>query len=86
MRHSCTLHSNSIAAQTCQVCGKIFVGSDMGNVGQILRETGKYSFDPKYAGSVVDAFQQALTDIPKGKEKKNRHQALGFWTLKQQKC
>ena len=57
--------------------GKVVVGPDVGNVGQILRETGNFTFDPHDIRSAVSALQKALTDTAKGKE--NRTYAIEHW-------
>ena len=50
--------------------GKVVVGPDVGNVGEILRETGNFTFDPHDMRSAVDALQMALEATSKGKENK----------------
>jgi len=57
--------------------GKVVVGPDVGNVGQILRETGNFTFDPHDMSSAVSALQKALTETTKGK--KNRTYATEHW-------
>lgn len=57
--------------------GKVVVGPDVGNVGQILRETGNFTFDPHDMSSAVSALQKALTETTKGKE--NRTYATEQW-------
>ena len=57
--------------------GKVVVGPDVGNVGQILRETGNFTFDPHDIQSAVGALQKALTETAKGKE--NRTYAAEHW-------
>jgi glycosyltransferase involved in cell wall biosynthesis len=58
--------------------GKVVVGPDVGNVGEILRETGNFTFDPQDIGSAVSALQKALADTTKGKE--NRTYAAEHWS------
>ena len=58
--------------------GKVVVGPDVGNVGEILRETGNFTFDPHDIRSAVDALQKALTGITKGN--KNRTYAQEHWS------
>ena len=58
--------------------GKVVVGPYVGNVGQILRETGNFTFDPHDTRSVVSALQKALTETTKGKE--NRTYATEHWS------
>lgn len=50
--------------------GKVVVGPAVGNVGQILRETGNFTFDPHDIRSAVSVLQKALTETTKGKENK----------------
>lgn len=57
--------------------GKVVVGPDVGNVGQILRETGNFTFDPHDMSSAVSALQMALTETAKGKE--DRTYAAEHW-------
>ena len=57
--------------------GKVVVGPDVGNVGQILRETGNFTFDPHDIRSAVNALQKALSETTKGKE--NRIYATEHW-------
>ena len=57
--------------------GKVVVGPNVGNVGQILRETGNFTFDPHDTDSAVCALQKALTETTKGKE--NRTYAKEHW-------
>ena len=57
--------------------GKVVVGPDVGNVGQILRETSNFTFDPHDKRSAVSALQKALTETTKGKE--NRTYATEHW-------
>ena len=58
--------------------GKVVVGPYVGNVGQILRETANFTFDPHDTRSVVSALQKALTETTKGKE--NRTYATEHWS------
>ena len=57
--------------------GKVVVGPDVGNVGQILRETGNFTFAPHDICSAVSALQKALTETTKGKE--NKTYAAEHW-------
>jgi glycosyltransferase involved in cell wall biosynthesis len=57
--------------------GKVVVGPDMGNVGEILRETGNYVFTPQHQDTSVNALQMALKDNAKGEE--NKTYALKHW-------
>ena len=57
--------------------GKVVVGPDVGNVGQILRETGNFAFDPHNIKSTVSTLQKALTETTKGN--KNKIYATEHW-------
>jgi len=57
--------------------GKVVVGPDVGNVGEILRETGNFTFDPHDIDSAASALQKALMETAKGKE--NRTYATEHW-------
>ena len=57
--------------------GKVVVGPNVGNVGEILRETGNFTFDPHDISSAVSALQKALTETTKGKD--NRTYATENW-------
>ncbi len=58
--------------------GKVVVGPDVGNVGEILRETGNFTFDPHDFSSAVSVLQRALTETTQGKE--NRIYAIEHWS------
>ena len=58
--------------------GKVVVGPKVGNVGEILRETGNLTFDPHDMRGAVGVLQKALTETAKGKE--NRTYATEHWT------
>ena len=58
--------------------GKVVVGPNVGNVGQILHETGNFTFDPHDIMSAVDALQKALTETTKGIE--NKAYAAEHWS------
>lgn len=58
--------------------GKVVVGSNVGNVGQILCETGNFTFDPHDIKSAVSALQKALTETTKGKG--NKTYATEHWS------
>ena len=58
--------------------GKVVVGPDVGNVGQILRETGNFTFDPHNIKSAVGTLQKALTETTKGN--KNKIYATEHWS------
>lgn len=57
--------------------GKVVVGPDVGNVGQILRETGNYTFDTRHVESAVVALQKALVSTSIGE--KNKAYATKHW-------
>ena len=58
--------------------GKVVVGPDVGNVGEILRETGNFTFDPHDMRSAVSALQNALEATSKGGE--NKTYATEHWS------
>ena len=58
--------------------GKVVVGPNVGNVGEILHETGNFTFDPHDIRNAVDALQKALTETTKGKE--NKTYATEHWS------
>ena len=58
--------------------GRVVVGPDVGNVGQILRETGNFTFDPQQAESAVEALHAALRTSSKGEE--NKVYAAKHWS------
>lgn len=58
--------------------GKVVVGPDVGNVGQILRQTGNFTFDPNHPESAVSALQSALAAVSKGDE--NKSYATEHWS------
>ena len=45
--------------------GKVVVGPDLGNVGEILRETGNFVFDPHDRSSVKNAVLEAIEAVKK---------------------
>lgn len=60
--------------------GKVVVGPDVGNVGEILRDTGNFTFDPQDMRSAMNALQKALAETAKGKE--NKTYAAEHWSSK----
>ena len=58
--------------------GKVVVGPDVGNVGQILRQTGNFTFDPNHPESAVSALHGALAAVSKGDE--NKAYATEHWS------
>lgn len=60
--------------------GKIVVGPDRGNVGEILKETGNPVFDPDDFASVSNAILEAFVLADSGKGDENRRYAESFWS------
>ncbi len=58
--------------------GKVVVGPNVGNVGEILDETGNFTFNPHDIRSAVKALQKALTETTKGRE--NKTYAAEHWS------
>lgn len=58
--------------------GKVVVGPNVGNVGEILHETGNFTFDPHDMRSAVSALQNALEATSKGDE--NKTYATEHWS------
>lgn len=58
--------------------GKVVVGPDVGNVGEILRETGNFTFAPNDRKSAISALQKALEATSKGAE--NKTYATEHWS------
>ena len=56
--------------------GNVVVGPDMGNVGEILHDTGNVTFDPNDLNSIKDAIFQGLKLEKSGKGKENRLYAM----------
>ena len=63
--------------------GKVVVGPDLGNVGEILKETGNYVFDSNDSVSVKKAVLSAIDEIKKGNllGTKNYQYARDNWTV-----
>lgn len=60
--------------------GRVCVGPDCGNVGELLRNTGNFVFDPADEGSVVTAVCEALAASQDGElGKRNRELADREW-------
>ena len=57
---------------------KVVVGPNVGNVGEILRETGNFTFDPNDVCSAISALQKALEATSKGDE--NKLYAAKHWS------
>lgn len=62
--------------------GKVVVGPNIGNVGEILRDTGNYVFSPTDRKSICMAVLNAFRDILLGKDlgKNNYEYALSNWS------
>lgn len=58
--------------------GRVVVGPDVGNVGEILRQTGNYFFNPKSINTAADSLHKALNDTGKGEE--NYEYAMKYWS------
>lgn len=58
--------------------GKVVVGPDVGNVGQILHDTGNFTFDPEDTESAICALRKALETTSKGKE--NKEYSAKYWS------
>lgn len=56
--------------------GKVVVGPNVGNVGEILRETGNPVFDINKTGSLEEALNKALILTTQGKGELNRQYAI----------
>lgn len=59
--------------------GKVVVGPNVGNVGDILTLTGNPTFESKHVSSVVDAIRNAEKLVEKDKGEENKHYAESFW-------
>lgn len=62
--------------------GKVVIGPDRGNVGEILRETGNPVFEPDNIGSVISAVCQGIALSKEGKGLENQRLADEEWTPK----
>ena len=62
--------------------GKVVVGPNVGNVGEILRETGNPSFDINNEHSLKDAIDKALILAAQGKGEENRQYAINYLSSK----
>ena len=60
--------------------GKVVVGPDAGNVGEILRRSGNSVFKPKSIESAIESIQKAGLLYRKGKGIQNRETAEGQWS------
>ena len=62
--------------------GKVVVGPDRGNVGEILRETGNPVFDPRDKASVARALKEGFELARRGKGEENARYAREHWNFK----
>ena len=56
--------------------GKVVVGSNYGNVGEMLRETGNPTFDPEDESSVINALRDGFNLVDQGMGERNRSYVL----------
>lgn len=63
--------------------GKVVVGPDYGNVGEILKDTGNPTFDPCNMESVLHAFDQAIALLYQNKGESNFAYAMQNWSIEQ---
>ena len=61
--------------------GKVVVGPDRGNVGEILRETGNPVFDPRDKASVARALKEGFELARCGKGEENARYAREHWNF-----
>ena len=62
--------------------GKVVVGPNVGNVGEILRETANPSFDPNDFSTIIDAVRQGVELSYSDTGIRNREYAENNWSLK----
>ena len=62
--------------------GKAVVGPDLGNVGEVLRDTGNFVFNPDDGGSVRRAVRRAIDEVRNGNRlgAENHRYAKENWT------
>ena len=60
--------------------GKVVVGPDVGNVGEILRNTGNLVFDSNNMDATVQAVQEALIASETDRGSQNRKYAEEYWS------
>lgn len=60
--------------------GKVVIGANIGNVGNILHETGNPTFDPHNINSVIEAIEKAKSLSNSGKGKWNKEYANMHWS------
>lgn len=63
--------------------GKIVVGPDRGNVGEIIRGTGNFVFDPFKRTTIKSAMKSAINALQNGNElgKNNKNIATKYWNV-----
>lgn len=61
---------------------KVVVGPDVGNVGEILRQTGNLVFNPSRPETAARAIRRAVRLAASGKGAENREYALTHWSSK----
>lgn len=62
---------------------KPVVGPNIGNIGEILRKTDNYFFNPGNIKSVTSSFNAVISDLLMGKKCKNREYALQYYNIKE---
>lgn len=60
--------------------GKVVVGPQVGNVGEILKSTGNPTFNPDNEQSVVEAVKKGLALVKQGLGERNKNFALSQWS------
>lgn len=61
--------------------GRVVMGRDGGDIGELLEATGNPTFDPKDEHSIARAVKEAFVLAEKGHGKENQHLALNEWGL-----
>ncbi|MPM66945.1 hypothetical protein SDC9_113859 [bioreactor metagenome] len=56
--------------------GKTVIGPKIGNVGEIIDETGNISFDPFNPLSIVDSMKRSIEKVYSGQGTKNKKTAI----------
>ena len=64
--------------------GKVVVGPQVGNVGEILKSTGNPTFNPDNEQSVVEAVKKGLALVKQGLGERNKNFALSQWSASSQ--
>lgn len=63
--------------------GHVIVGPDNGNIGELLQETGNFSYQFNNLTSICQALRDAIDSVASGVGKKNREYALKNWNTAQ---